>query len=296
MGIGDLNFFFQYTAYNVNKTFFLGLKDQSKDDLSPVLGHVSILLHVSVTNKYIITIDRDEKIRISLRDQPYEIQCFCLGHTDFVCNALVHDEEHLVSSSGDGTIRSWNIVTGLQTSVYVTNEMLLSNDKSMLNSENHWKKQSVPALLAHAKSLGLYAVGNVGINNNVISIFQIDDSSPICLKSCYKINLNADTKVVDICFDPSNQDLSAILYVLTQSENILRIKTFSCTNDSFDNFDLSELGYINTTLTNFKVENACRVNFLQLFKTTVPGYVYEAFYNKKENQFKNNSSKKAKLQ
>ncbi|XP_029434466.1 tRNA (guanine-N(7)-)-methyltransferase non-catalytic subunit WDR4 isoform X6 [Rhinatrema bivittatum] len=49
------------------------------------LGHLSMLLDVAVSpdDKYIITADRDEKIRVSLLKAPHNIASFCLGHRDF---------------------------------------------------------------------------------------------------------------------------------------------------------------------------------------------------------------------
>lgn len=35
---------------------------------------------MSPDDRYIITADRDEKIRVSSRTSPYNIRSFCLGH------------------------------------------------------------------------------------------------------------------------------------------------------------------------------------------------------------------------
>lgn len=35
---------------------------------------------MSPDDRYVITADRDEKIRVSRRRSPYNIQSFCLGH------------------------------------------------------------------------------------------------------------------------------------------------------------------------------------------------------------------------
>uniref|UniRef100_A0A3B5R389 WD repeat domain 4 n=1 Tax=Xiphophorus maculatus TaxID=8083 RepID=A0A3B5R389_XIPMA len=46
------------------------------------MGHLSMLLAVTISadDQYIITADRDEKIRVSHRRSPYNIQSYCLGH------------------------------------------------------------------------------------------------------------------------------------------------------------------------------------------------------------------------
>jgi tRNA (guanine-N(7)-)-methyltransferase subunit TRM82 len=48
-----------------------------------VLGHASLLTAMALTQdeKYIITADRDEHIRVSHYPEGYDIERFCLGHT-----------------------------------------------------------------------------------------------------------------------------------------------------------------------------------------------------------------------
>ena len=279
-----------------NKNIFLALDNELENSMKPILGHVSILLHVSITDKYIITTDRDEKIRISLRDQPYNIQCFCLGHTEFVCNSLLHGSDCLISSSGDGTLRSWNINDGSQICVCNVNDGTSPADFYSTNSESYLKKQTVPALLTKAKNLNLLAVGNVGINSNIISVYSIEDTATNYLKSCYRIKFDHNTSVVDISFDSHNQSSSAILFTLTVSNKILKLNAFSCSYSQYNSIESEESNSINTSLTTLSVANACQVSCLQLFKNTVPGDTYETFHNKKRNQFKKvKSFKRAKL-
>nr|XP_060626255.1 tRNA (guanine-N(7)-)-methyltransferase non-catalytic subunit WDR4 isoform X1 [Anolis sagrei ordinatus] len=75
------------------------------------LGHLSLLLDVvlSPNDQYIITADRDEKIRVSLTRAPHNIVSFCLGHTEFVSRIFVipNYPDLLLSASGDCTLRLW---------------------------------------------------------------------------------------------------------------------------------------------------------------------------------------------
>uniref|UniRef100_A0A3Q4GGE4 Uncharacterized protein n=1 Tax=Neolamprologus brichardi TaxID=32507 RepID=A0A3Q4GGE4_NEOBR len=69
---------------------------------------------VALDDKYIITADRDEKIRVSHLRSPYNIQSFCLGHRQFV-SALQILSAHphwLLSGSGDGTLKLWDYESG----------------------------------------------------------------------------------------------------------------------------------------------------------------------------------------
>lgn len=92
--------------YNI-KTEDLGTK---------LLGHLSLLLDVLQTpdSKFIITSDRDEKIKVSCYPNTYNIQSYCLGHKEFVKNIeiLPHNEKYLSSTSGDGLIKIWDYIKG----------------------------------------------------------------------------------------------------------------------------------------------------------------------------------------
>lgn len=57
-------------------------KSKRLQDESLLLGHVSLLTTflLSPDEKYIITADRDEHIRVSWYPQAYTIEQFCLGH------------------------------------------------------------------------------------------------------------------------------------------------------------------------------------------------------------------------
>uniref|UniRef100_A0A8C9A762 WD repeat domain 4 n=1 Tax=Prolemur simus TaxID=1328070 RepID=A0A8C9A762_PROSS len=82
------------------------------------LGHLSMLLDVAVSpnDSFVLTADRDEKIRVSWAAAPHSIESFCLGHTEFVSRILVvpGHPELLLSSSGDGTLRLWEYKSGHQ--------------------------------------------------------------------------------------------------------------------------------------------------------------------------------------
>lgn len=100
---------------------FLFNPEKRNGDL--ILGHLSMLLDFLVTpdEQFIITCDRDEKIRVSSFPNAYNIVSYCLGHTEFVSSItlLPHDISYLISTSGDGTVRLWDYKTG--------SELLVSN-------------------------------------------------------------------------------------------------------------------------------------------------------------------------
>ncbi|XP_027624432.1 tRNA (guanine-N(7)-)-methyltransferase non-catalytic subunit WDR4 isoform X1 [Tupaia chinensis] len=77
-----------------------------------------MLLDVAVSpdDRFILTADRDEKIRVSWAMAPHNIESFCLGHTEFVSRIFVvpSHPDLLLSSSGDCTLRLWEYRSGRQ--------------------------------------------------------------------------------------------------------------------------------------------------------------------------------------
>ncbi|RDB23684.1 tRNA (guanine-N(7)-)-methyltransferase non-catalytic subunit TRM82 [Hypsizygus marmoreus] len=99
--------------------------NQQKDALSShenpsggklILGHASLLTAFLLTadEKYIITADRDEHIRVSWFPQGYNIEMYCLGHTKFV--SAIHNPSFspgdLISGGGDPVLKIWDWMTG----------------------------------------------------------------------------------------------------------------------------------------------------------------------------------------
>lgn len=108
----------------------------SENSGTKILGHLSLLLDVLQTNdsRYIISSDRDEKIRVSCYPNTYNIQTYCLGHKEFVnhIELLPHDDKYLTSTSGDGTVKIWDYIDGklhhtIDTSMEVSDDQLKQN-------------------------------------------------------------------------------------------------------------------------------------------------------------------------
>ncbi|KAJ6504799.1 WD40 repeat-like protein [Mycena vitilis] len=81
-----------------------------------ILGHTSFLTAflLSPDEKYIITADRDEHIRVSWYPQGYSIEIYCLGHEKFV-SALhlpAFSPTELVSGGGDPMLKIWDWMSG----------------------------------------------------------------------------------------------------------------------------------------------------------------------------------------
>jgi len=63
---------------------------------------------------HIITVDRDEKIKISRFPQTYVVEHFFLGHSSFVSTICSMDDEIIATTGGDSKVIFWNICQGNQ--------------------------------------------------------------------------------------------------------------------------------------------------------------------------------------
>ncbi|XP_037136558.1 tRNA (guanine-N(7)-)-methyltransferase non-catalytic subunit wdr4 isoform X3 [Syngnathus acus] len=107
------------------------------------MGHLSMILAVTVSldDKYIITSDRDEKIRVSHRCSPYNIQSFCLGHKEFVSSLLVPSGDRHWLLSGSGKVIVCHITSSFDgCHIAVQFDRVATIKFFMLNQENNEKK------------------------------------------------------------------------------------------------------------------------------------------------------------
>lgn len=84
-----------------------------KDSL---LGHLAILTHMQLESiegkQYLITADKDEKIRLSEYPELHRCVSILCGHTQFITALTMIGDQYLVSSGADSTIRLWDARNG----------------------------------------------------------------------------------------------------------------------------------------------------------------------------------------
>ncbi|CAG8589565.1 12245_t:CDS:10 [Ambispora gerdemannii] len=102
---------------DVYRSFPIDLPENNgKTSSQLLLGHVSMITDMTLTplNKYIITCDRDEHIRVSRYPNAYNIESFCLGHTHFVSklHIIPWAADFLISGGGDDFVALWDYVHG----------------------------------------------------------------------------------------------------------------------------------------------------------------------------------------
>lgn len=113
-------------ADKTGDVYMFSVSDDATEKGTLLLGHLSILLDVCMTDdeKYIITCDRDEKIRVTCYPNTYNIKSFCLGHIGFVTRIIILRNDILLSSSGDGSFKLWDFQRGECLGTHFVNEDL----------------------------------------------------------------------------------------------------------------------------------------------------------------------------
>nr|XP_053653804.1 tRNA (guanine-N(7)-)-methyltransferase non-catalytic subunit WDR4-like isoform X2 [Cherax quadricarinatus] len=166
----------------------------------PILGHLSMLLDMAITedDKYIITCDRDEKIRVSHYPNSYNIVSFCLGHKEFVTQVelLPQNNNLLLSCSGDGTLILWDYLQGeclaqLDTREYTPCDLLHMYEEDRKQNE---KSESFKKFLPGFPGVKHFAVRSISATQHIVAVvldrvpaillFQIDvpNMTPIVVK------------------------------------------------------------------------------------------------------------------
>ncbi|CAK5283187.1 unnamed protein product [Mycena citricolor] len=81
-----------------------------------VLGHASFLTSFTLTadERFIVTADRDEHVRVSWYPEGHVVERYCLGHTKFVSavHIPIFASSELVSGGGDSSLRVWDWMSG----------------------------------------------------------------------------------------------------------------------------------------------------------------------------------------
>eukprot|EP01112_Ceratiomyxa_fruticulosa_P018497 TRINITY_DN591_c0_g1_i1.p1 TRINITY_DN591_c0_g1~~TRINITY_DN591_c0_g1_i1.p1 ORF type:complete len:441 (-),score=104.03 TRINITY_DN591_c0_g1_i1:271-1593(-) len=93
--------------------------EEDAQGMKPIMGHYSSITSFLITpgpRSFLITSDRDEKIRVSQFPAAFIIESFCLGHKEFVTGILTSPSlpNLLVSSGGDGTLRLWDFLAATE--------------------------------------------------------------------------------------------------------------------------------------------------------------------------------------
>jgi len=87
------------------------MQDLVTNQVKLLMGHLSMLtdFRLSTDEKFLITSDRDEKIRISYFTNSYNIKSYLMGHKEFVTQIELVGSAKLISASGDSKLILWDL-------------------------------------------------------------------------------------------------------------------------------------------------------------------------------------------
>ncbi|KAI4487434.1 hypothetical protein M0804_005583 [Polistes exclamans] len=223
-----------------------------------LLGHLSMLLDILITEdgKYILTTDRDEKIRVSMFPHSYNIVSYCLGHSKFVTNIceLPHKKDILISSGGDGTLKFWNYVCGNELLTVNFSEKIpkynIDNFNKILKTNHEEHVNVLP--VKHLRAAKLNKLSSLVVisfySSNVLLVYIIDETVESSLTATWSENVIMEDEPLD-CFLKNNQmwiltNSGVIVYILDNNHFVLD----STTNNTLKELNEAWMSLNNNTL------------------------------------------------
>lgn len=224
-----------------------------KSETSIILGHLSMILDVITTHddKYVITSDRDEKIRVSHFPNSYNIVSFCLGHEEFVFSLEVCNSNVLISASGDGTIRFWNFLSGKSLSVINTNDYI--EDKNLITL---FLEQMVEIETKALPITGMKIFRNDNFIVIICSLYSFGKLLVFQVNEEFVVTL---LQTIEIDGDLISFDVSDKLYILSTKNiscyNFYNNNFAKCNSANIDNYydKIKDILQINCNLDNISV-------------------------------------------
>ncbi|XP_033341412.2 tRNA (guanine-N(7)-)-methyltransferase non-catalytic subunit wuho [Megalopta genalis] len=185
------------------------------DNAILLLGHLSMLLDVIVTEdeKYIVTTDRDEKIRVSMFPNSYNIMSYCLGHKKFVTNILElpHRRSVLVSCGGDGVLILWNYKCGKSLLSVNFCDKIPKTDIEKFNQklQDCHLDETVEILpVKHLRLCALNSSSSLAVmsfyDNTLLLVYIISDAEESKFKATYVQSIVADYEPIECHFYKGN--------------------------------------------------------------------------------------------
>ncbi|XP_058128940.1 tRNA (guanine-N(7)-)-methyltransferase non-catalytic subunit wuho [Anopheles ziemanni] len=182
-----------------------------------IMGHMSQILDMAVSEdeRYIITCDRDEKIKVTSYPDCHNIVGYCLGHHEYVGGLELLSQQTLLSLSGDKTLRLWNYTEGKEITCHNLDDPAVGVALQPLKDT----------------SGALCAVRSLVANKIEIAHIQLDDSEKKCVP-CETLSLDAGLAIVQAALNPS---LELVVLAIDKESKAVKflVYTFDATKRCF---------------------------------------------------------------
>lgn len=209
--------------------------DFAKNSTALLLGHVSMITEMVLFKNYIVTADRDEKIRISRFPSAFIIEKYLLGHASFVTCMCHYEKEYLISSDSNGLVCLWNMKDGSM-------EMQINCSEIINKKRKHEEADgNLNSICVRAMSLNfskkILAVSLQ--SSSTVLLFDLDQSKPFLT---FKESIECEKSILDIRFT-SHTEL--LVYA---SESLMTVDISShqkshleCTLEADSGYDLTQM-------------------------------------------------------
>ena len=263
------------SSYTLNPT---EIDTNAKIQKRLLLGHTASMLtsvKISSDQNYLLTSDRDEKIRISKFPQTHILSNYLLGHSAFVsCMDVASDPTltRCVSTSGDGTVRVWDYETAME---LLCLDPLCPEEEDVNISTSHW----IPSAVSISCDGSIIAIArdcSKQVQVCYLSPPQDNDRSKLEVRK--NVYISCTGQPLSLQFDKSpsmGNDKSMGLYILTSDiENTLQYYQLPSSPSSTTEIHLSPIPtntHSHTLQTH--IHNSNRSSSLQM-PSTVMEYKY----------------------
>ena len=185
--------------------------DLETKDSKNLLGSIATGTSFEVCDKYILSADRDARIRISNYPNTYDIHAFAFLHEEFVSSLLLLDNNLFVSADGDGKLMKWD---------FDGNNLLVNQvyDKNVIIRKLAQYEGKIAAIVEGSNDISLInketfeIEGKIELQSQPISIVVYNDVLyGFNLNHVFKVHGNEVTVLSNELF---NQDVNLKLFTL----------------------------------------------------------------------------------
>ena len=247
-----------FVADKFGDVYRMAVDHSKKLAVELLVGHVSLITDIALVKHsagamFLLSSDRDEKIRVTKYPECYDIQGFCLGHEQFVSRIQLLPNDILLSGGGDGYLLAWDYRSG----ALLQKLPLLDIDET---------KPLCVSCLQFCSNSNTVAVVLENRNN----VMLLDASQE---KLEWKPSLLTDRPPIDICFDkltgnlycslPSTQSGDALVGVWTPNNGVYDPQGLSFNHTSVSSISMYGPPESSANIDLFQMHKLRKFDFIQ---------------------------------
>ena len=169
-------------------------------EYTQILAHLTSVsaLAVDPSNRFLISADRDGKVRVSNIPEYHEIHQYCLDHKSGVSHLQLVGTDRVVAAASNGTLKVWEFTTG---------NCLASRDISE-DLKLNWEIRGVTAMSSSYPDSNFLAV--IPDGGNGVVLYQVTESDG-SLKLCCSVSVPSMHAAFGVCFIPKGHVMAMLV-------------------------------------------------------------------------------------